>query len=82
MGLQERLDAIKAASAKKIDPRVWQDMREATLGLVGSKILETTCRVGDRAPEFSLTDATGAIFNSADVLGKRWLLLSFYRGIW
>jgi hypothetical protein len=42
-------------------------------------------RVGDKAPEFALSDQTGKSFDLRDVLndsGTRAVLLIFYRGYW
>ena len=39
-------------------------------------------KVGDILPEFHLKDALGIVVNSADLLVKGPLLLTFYRGEW
>ncbi|KAI1187580.1 AhpC-TSA-domain-containing protein [Nemania serpens] len=41
-----------------------------------------TIQVGDRLPEFAMTDATGNEVTSASLLAKGPLLITFYRGEW
>ncbi|KAI0871590.1 AhpC-TSA-domain-containing protein [Hypoxylon argillaceum] len=41
-----------------------------------------TIQVGDKLPEFALTDATGKEVTSASLLAKGPLLITFYRGEW
>jgi cytochrome oxidase Cu insertion factor (SCO1/SenC/PrrC family) len=42
----------------------------------------TTLKVGGKAPEFTLPDATGAAVSLADYRGKKPVILVFYRGYW
>jgi hypothetical protein len=42
----------------------------------------TVLRVGERAPDFALTDAAGRPVSLADYRGKKAVLLVFYRGYW
>ncbi|KAI1200670.1 AhpC-TSA-domain-containing protein [Nemania serpens] len=41
-----------------------------------------TIQVGDKLPEFAMTDATGGEVTSASLLAKGPLLITFYRGEW
>lgn len=43
---------------------------------------KTAIQVGDKFPDFVLTDATGKPVSSADLLAKGSLLITFYRGEW
>jgi peroxiredoxin len=47
-----------------------------------SGILEQTVKVGDRAPDFSLTNADGQEFRLQELLSEGPIVLSFYRGKW
>jgi hypothetical protein len=42
----------------------------------------TSLRVGERAPDFTLTDAAGRQVSLADYRGKKPVILVFYRGYW
>ena len=39
-------------------------------------------KVGDKAPDFALTDQTGEAFSLSEVLGSHSVILTFYRGAW
>ena len=42
----------------------------------------TTLRVGERPPDFTLSDASGKPVSLADYRGKKPVVLVFYRGYW
>ena len=42
----------------------------------------TALRVGERPPDFTLTDASGKSVSLADYRGKKPVVLVFYRGYW
>jgi len=42
----------------------------------------TVLRVGERPPEFTLSDATGREVSLADYRGKKPVVIVFYRGYW
>jgi hypothetical protein len=56
----------------------------ATFNFVLARIPEarTTLRVGERPPDFTLTDADGRADSLADYRGKKPIVLVFYRGYW
>ncbi len=83
MALQDQLDAMKAAfESKRIPPEVVAVMHEATAELIASGQADRALKSGDRAPEFSLPDGDGEIVQSADLLAKGPLVVTFYRGVW
>jgi hypothetical protein len=43
---------------------------------------QTTLRVGERPPDFTLPDAAGHPVSLADYRGKKPVILVFYRGYW
>jgi cytochrome oxidase Cu insertion factor (SCO1/SenC/PrrC family) len=80
MSLQKKLSAMKnEAQAPKEAVEI---MHRATDDLRDSGILEQTVKVGDRAPDFSLTNADGQEFRLQELLSEGPIVLSFYRGKW
>jgi cytochrome oxidase Cu insertion factor (SCO1/SenC/PrrC family) len=51
---------------------------------VGARVpvASTALRVGERAPDFTLTDAAGRPASLADYRGQKPVVLIFYRGYW
>jgi hypothetical protein len=45
-------------------------------------VVQTTLRVGERPPDFTLPDAGGRPVSLADYRGKKPVVLVFYRGYW
>jgi hypothetical protein len=45
-------------------------------------VAPTALRVGERPPDFTLPDAAGRSVSLADYLGKKPVVLVFYRGYW
>ena len=82
MSLKEKIDALKAASAQKIPPETREIMGNAIASLKNSGILEGVLKTGARAPQFELQNVEGVAVNSADILKKGPMVLSFYRGAW
>jgi hypothetical protein len=56
----------------------------ATFNFVLARIPEahTTLRLGERPPDFTLTDADGRAVSLAEYRGKKPVVLVFYRGYW
>jgi hypothetical protein len=73
--LQNRLEAGRA-------PEALTEMHRAVEELRTAEILGRVLRVGDRAPEFALPDATGAPVDSRQRLAAGPLVVTFYRGRW
>jgi peroxiredoxin len=83
MSLQERLDALKADfEGNKAPPAVVKIMHRATAELIASGQAAHALKAGDRAPSFSLPDSDGAIVDSAKLLKRGALVVTFYRGAW
>src|ERR1700731_2004004 len=87
MSLQAKLDAFKtdfeAGKPPYSVPRsVIETMHRATAELIASGAASRARKAGDVAPSFSLKDPEGNIVNSADLLKRGPLVLSFYRGVW
>lgn len=80
--LQARLDAIKAAFAKKAPPEAKALMARATEDLRSSGILDGLPGPGAALPPFELIESGGETVRSADLVGPGHLVVSFYRGKW
>lgn len=66
-------------SARPKSARRWRVPQPPWLPLAPS----TTCsRLGDRAPDFTLSDGDGKPVALADLLARGPLVISFYRGVW
>jgi len=57
-------------------------MANATDTLIKSGQADRALKVGDKAPEFTLTDPDGNSYNSRDLLANGPLVVTFYRGVW
>jgi hypothetical protein len=82
MALQQKLDALKKGFEAQAPKEVVEIMHRATEDLKKSGILESTVKVGDRAPDFSLKNGDGEEFSLKDLLSRGPVVLSFYRGKW
>jgi peroxiredoxin len=87
MTLQDRLDAFKAdfeagKPPYNVPPSVIATMHRATAELIASGQAEWAKKAGDVAPSFTLDDADGRTVDSAELLSKGPLVLTFYRGVW
>jgi peroxiredoxin len=87
MSLQAKLDAFKADFEAGKPPysvprSVIDTMHRATAELIESGAAQRAKKAGDAAPSFSLRDPEGNVVNSADLLRRGPLVLSFYRGVW
>jgi peroxiredoxin len=87
MSLQAKLDAFKADFEAGKPPysvprSVIETMHRATAELIESGAAQRAKKAGDVAPSFSLKDPEGSVVNSADLLRRGPLVLSFYRGVW
>ena len=82
MSLRETLEATAAKSASKIPPDALEIMHRATEGLRASDIMDGVLQAGDGAPAFELPNTENKLVSLGDLIGDRWLVLSFYRGVW
>jgi hypothetical protein len=82
MTLRERLDGIREGAAKRIPAEARQIMERATHDLRASGAVDRVVKVGTRAPDFTLPDASGRAVRLADLLARGPVVLSFFRGRW
>lgn len=85
--LQERLDAFKKSFESGAPPynaphEAIETMHRATEELKATGLEERALKVGDRAPSFTLFNQDYVQVDSADLLRKEPLVISFFRGHW
>ena len=82
MSLEDRLAAMRAASAGRVPPDRQAIMHRATEDLRKSGILDRIVPVGAPAPDFELANHDGRRVSSAELLAGGPMVLSFFRGSW
>ena len=82
MSLQDKLTAMKDKFESKLSLDTLDIMHRATSDLAQSGIMDQILKVGASAPQFSLPDQEDRLVNSAALLAKGPLVISFYRGVW
>lgn len=82
MALSETLQQIKSASIARIPAESAAIMARSMAQLEASDIISMALDAGRPAPVFELPDSQGNLHNSAELLTKGPLILSFYRGSW
>ena len=85
--LQERLDEFKKSFEAGAPPynaprEVIETMHRATAELKATGIEERALKAGDWAPGYTLPNQDQQQVNSADLLRKGPLVVSFFRGHW
>ena len=87
MSLQDKLDAFKAdlESGKppyNVPRYVIDAIHKSTDELIATGQAARARKAGDKAPAFSLSDASGNTVDMAELLAKGPLVVTFYRGVW
>ena len=82
MTLQEKLDAMRAASKTRIPPDTQAIMQRSVEGLRASGIMNRVAKVGQPAPDFTLSNTVGQEVGLMGLLAHGPVVLSFYRGRW
>ena len=85
--LQARLDEFKEAFESGAPPynaprEAIETMHRATAELHASGLVNKALNVGDRAPQFSLFNQDHVQVNSADLLRRGPIVVTFFRGHW
>jgi peroxiredoxin len=81
--LQDELDRITQKTRALVQPERLAVSERATAELFATGIEDGVLRVGESAPEFTLTDSlTGRPVHSTDLLALGPLVLNFFRGRW
>jgi hypothetical protein len=82
MSLEEKLAAVREASAKRISPERLAIMHAATERLRGSGILNHVVKPGAKAPDFTLDDQNGNAVTLSALTVRGPVLMSVFRGFW
>jgi hypothetical protein len=82
MALTEELANRREQARKSIPQEKLEVMDRATEELEKSGIAKSCLKEGDTAPEFTLSNSSGASISLSDILKKGPVVLSFYRGGW
>ena len=80
--LQDQLDEVKAAGAKKFPAELLAKFAAATEKLKASGIERSAKQVGDEAIDATLTDAAGKSMQLSQLWAKGPVVLMWYRGGW
>lgn len=82
MALEDTLQGIREAAAKRHPADRLAIMHRATEALRTSGIIDRVIKIGDPLPPFALPNAYGQQVRSADLLARGPLVLTFFRGGW
>jgi hypothetical protein len=82
MSLEDKLAAVRAASAKRIPPERLAIMHAATDQLRKSGILDHVIKPGAQAPDFTLNDQDGKTVTLSALAARGPVLMSVFRGFW
>ncbi|MDF7809131.1 peroxiredoxin-like family protein [Pontiellaceae bacterium B12219] len=80
--LKAQLDARKTAFGTKASDSVKKTYAEGIQAVVDSGVVQHAKQVGDKAPDFELTNASGETVKLSDVLKDGPVVLTWYRGGW
>ena len=80
--LAQQLQQQRERSVQKFPAEVRRVMKAKTEELARSGLVEKSLKVGDRAPDFELPNATGKTVRLGDLLQHGPVVVAFYRGGW
>lgn len=80
--LQDQLDEITANTRTLVQPERLAVSERAVEELFATGIEQRILPVGAKAPEFTLSDASGRAVHSTDLLALGPVILNFFRGRW
>jgi len=81
-GLNQRLSATKAEMVSQMPEQALKIMGDAAAELAASRVADSAVQVGEKAPEFTLMDATGTPYSLAAMCSAGPVVVSFFRGGW
>jgi peroxiredoxin len=80
--LGEQLLDIKARTRELVRPENLEVQERSVRELETSGAVDNILKAGSQAPDFELTDSTGKLVRSADLLAQGPLVMVFFRGRW
>lgn len=82
MKLQEQMDAFKKGFVEQAPEQALKTMARAGEKLRDSGIADRAVKVGDKAPDFSLSNTLKTEIGLSALLANGPVVLSFFRGKW
>ena len=82
MKLQEQMDAFKKGFVEQAPEQALKTMERAGEKLRDSGIADRAVKVGDKAPDFSLSNTSETEVSLSALLANGPVVLSFFRGRW
>lgn len=82
MALKEKLDVLKANSAKKFPDDVKQTMQQSIENIQNSGLMQRFKNTGQAAPDFQLENTRSQVVGLDKLLAEGSLLINFFRGKW
>jgi hypothetical protein len=82
MSLEDKLAAVREASAKRISPDRLAIMHRSTEDLRNSGILDSVIKPGMKAPDFTLNDQNGSPVSLSALSMRGPVVMSVFRGFW
>ena len=82
MSLKADLKALREKAEAKRPPEIVAKMRRAVDELRASGIQDRVPKVGETAPRFTLPNAEERLIDSATLIARGPLVVTFYRGRW
>lgn len=80
--LKQQLDATNKGFAENMPAPLIKSIDDAVNDVTDTGILDNVKKVGDRAPDFTLPDATGKNVQLSSLLKDGPVVLTWYRGNW
>jgi len=80
--LADELKKISRQFKESAPADIVETIEKSIAEVAEGKILQTSLKVGNKIPEFELSNAVGASISSAELFSKGPLVINFYRGGW
>ena len=80
--ISEKLTLLRENFKNNASPEAKKIIMNSLNELKTKKILETSLKIGDKIPNFTLSNSENININSDDFLSKGQLIINFYRGSW
>ena len=82
MNLQQQMDTFKKGFVEQVPEQALEIMARSGEQLQNSGIADQAVKVGDKAPDFSLSNTSESTVSLSALLEKGPVVLSFFRGTW
>src|SRR5262249_12676895 len=80
--VRKELDALREKSSTTAPPERIRAYEQGIDEVRASGVIDRALKVGDRAPEFALPDATGKVVKLSELLARGPVVVTWYRGAW